>query len=276
MIAISERKSERKSKKVLTLVEYRRVSTPSQKEKCTIRRQEILNSKFLEYNINRFKVEKRFIDDGRSGFKNSEIERPNYNNMLTYVQNNDEIDGFLALKVDRLGRDTKELIDFKYKIKELERCIVLAESGLVLWFDTPMDDLIFDIQAGISNYVGQSIINKMQFMRKIAYEEHPEIFGRPKKEVPEKLKNKMIHWYKIQKEGFHRISKLIQTENIKNYPDWFQREYIGFGKTTEKEKGDGKKRFYLSPVTIGERLKDWNIKIRKPKYLGEREIVPNR
>jgi len=257
--------SERKSKKVLTLVEYRRVSTSSQKEKCTIRRQEILNSKFLEFNVNRFKVEKSFVDDGRSGFKNSESDRPDYNNMLTYVQNNENIDGFLALRIDRLGRDTKELVDFKYKIKELKRCVVLAESGLVLWFETPMDDLIFDIQAGISNYVGRSIINKMQFMRKIKYDEHPEIFGRPKKEVPEKLKNKIIHWYKIQKNGFHRISKLIQTENIKEYPDWFQREYIRFGKTTEEDKKNGKKRFYLSPATIGKRLRKWEIKIREPK-----------
>jgi len=257
--------SERKSKKVLTLVEYRRVSTASQKEKCTIRRQEILNTKFLEYNVSRFKVKKTFIDDGRSGFKNSEIERPEYNNMLSYVQNNENIDGFLALRVDRLGRDTKELVDFKYKIKGLERCIVLAESGLVLWFETPMDDLIFDIQAGISNYVGKSIINKMQFMRKIAYEENPETFGRPPKEIPEKLKNKMIHWYKIQKDGFHRISKLIQTENIKEYPDWFQREYIGFGKLSIQEKERKKKRFYLSPATIGKRLKEWNVKINKPK-----------
>jgi len=257
--------SERKEKIFLTLDEYRRVSTPGQKEKCTIRRQEILNNKFLEYNINRFKVEKTFIDEGRSAFKTELGDRPAYDEMLIHLQNNENIDGILALRIDRLGRDTKELIDFKYKIKKLKRCIVLAESGLVLWFENPMDDLIFDMQAGISNYVGQSIITKMQFMRKLAYEETPEIFGRPSKEIPEKLKNKMIHWYKIQKAGFHRISKLIETEDIKNYPDWFQREYIGFGKTSVQEKEKKKKRFCLSPATIGKRLRDWNVEISKPK-----------
>ena len=56
-------------KKPILFIEYRRVSTLKQKDKCTIKRQELLNSKFMEYNKNRYKVEKLFVDDGRSGFK---------------------------------------------------------------------------------------------------------------------------------------------------------------------------------------------------------------
>ncbi|MFW9973150.1 MAG: recombinase family protein [Candidatus Odinarchaeota archaeon] len=252
-------------KNPLLFVEYRRVSTLKQRDKCTIKRQELLNSKFMEYNKSRYKVGKLFVDDGRSGFKAGKEERPDYHNMIEFLENNEQYNGVFTLKIDRLGRDTQELINFKEYIKKMKKVLLLGESGLLIKFETPMDDLIFDIQAGISSYVGKSIINKMQFMRRVEYDEHPEKFGRPKKEIPENLKEKIIHWYKKQKLGFKLISNLILAEDIKKYPDWFQRKYIGFGKTLEEEKQNGKKRFYLSPVTIGKRLKEWEIEIRKSK-----------
>lgn len=95
------------------------------------------------------------------------------------------------------------------------------------------------------------------------YFEHPERFGRPIKEIPEKLKNKMIYWYQIQENGFSKISKFIQFENIEEYPDWFKRKYIGFGKTTDREKEQKKERFYLCPATIGTRLREWDVQIRE-------------
>jgi len=260
-------KQSKEEKIPLLFVEYRRVSTLKQRDKCTIKRQELLNNKFMEYNKGKFTTEKLFVDDGHSGFKANKEERPDYHNMIKYLENNEHIDGVFTLKIDRLGRDTQELINFKEHIKKLKKYILLGESGLLIKFETPMDDLIFDIQAGISSYVGKSIINKMQFMRRVEYDEHPEKFGRPKKEIPENLKEKIIHWYKKQKLGFKLISNLILAEDIKKYPDWFQRKYIGFGKTTKEEKQNRKKRFYLSPVTIGVRLKEWNIEIRKPKLL---------
>ena len=72
-------------------------------------------------------------------------------------------------------------------------------------------------------------------------------FGRPEKKVPEKLQKRIIHWYKIQKYGLSKISKLILIEDIKDYPYWIQKIYKnGFGK--------GENKFYLSPSRVRERL----------------------
>lgn len=254
-------KIEDEKNQILDFFEYRRVSTKSQKEKCTIKRQELLNSKFLEYNKNRYNVVRAFVDDGRSGFKSSKEDRPAYWRMMNELkkEENHSIAGVFVLKVNRLGRDTQELVNFKEKIKDLGKSVLLAESGLLLSFSNPMEELIFDIQAGISNYVGKTIINKMQFMRQVAYDEDPDKFGRPKKEIPERLKKKIINLYRNQKQGFLKICKLLRLEDIKDYPDWFQRDHPnGFG----KEEGQ----FYLSPTTIGKRLKEWGIEIRSPKF----------
>ncbi len=253
-------KKEKKEKKIL-LVEYRRVSTLKQKEKNTIKRQEILNQKFIEMKDGKYEVVKVFVDDGKSGFKSEKKDRPNYNKMVKYIEENEQIDGVLVLEIDRLGRDSSELMKFKEKIKELKKCVVEAISGMVYTFLNPMQEFIFENMSSLSSFIGKRLKNKLQFMRKIAYKEHPEKFGRPKKNIPEKLKNKIIHWYKIQKNGFSRISKLIQTENFNDYPE-LQNEYIGFGKITKKEKELGKKRFYLSASSVGNYLRKWNIKIR--------------
>lgn len=255
-------------KKIKKLIEYRRVSTLKQKVKNTIKRQEILNKKFLEDKKGEYVVEKAFIDDGRSGFKSNEKERPEYHQMIQFLENNTEIYGVIVLEIDRLGRDSSEMMRFKDKAIELKKCVIESVSGMIYTFDTPMQEFIFENMSSLSSFIGKRLKNKLQFMRKIAQKEHPEKFGRPKKEIPEKLKEKMIHWYKIQNHGFKKISDLIKAEDLEEYPDWFQRKYPkGFGTPKKIENKEGEiikeKKFYLSPATIGKRLKEWDVKIRK-------------
>lgn len=249
------------TEKIIILVEYRRVSTLKQKDKNTIKRQEILNQKFLEINKGGYIVQKVFIDDGKSGFKIGREEESDYNKLIKYLENHNEVNGVLVSEIDRLGRDSTELMYFKEKAKKLNKIVVESISGMIYTFETPVQEFIFENMSSLSSFIGKRLKNKLQFMRKIEYDKHPEKFGRPKKRIPEKLKNKMIHWYKIQKNGFLKISKFIQVENIKDYPE-LQRDYIGFGKTSKKEKENNKKRFYVSPSTIRNYLKEWKIKIR--------------
>lgn len=268
ILKIFYKKCEKGEKKIKKLIEYRRVSTLTQREKNTIKRQEILNKKFLEMNKDKYIIEKVFIDNGISGFKTGETDRPGYYNLIEYLENHDEVDGILVLEIDRLGRNSSELMKFKEKAKKLNKIVIEAVSGMIYAFETPLQEFIFENMSSISSFIGKRLKNKLQFMRKVEYNLHPEKFGRPKKEIPQKLKEKMIHWYKIQKNGFKRISNLIMVENISQYPDWFQRKYPkGFGKPELVEQEDGKfireKKFYLSSVSVGHRLKEWGIKIKE-------------
>lgn len=240
-------------------VAYSRTSTTRQKYDKTI---ELQNEKIEKYEKEhpKAKIVDWLEDDGISGLKNEE-GRPDYKKLKQYMEE-PKIDGVIVTQLDRLGRSNLELQKlFNEAIKKNNKELVLLSHNLDT--STKEGKFAFDILCAQVEYDVRNTKERLHGGWKKAYKEHPEKFGRPKKEIPEKLKNKIIHWYKIQKNGFRRISKLIQTENIKEYPDWFQREYIGFGKTTKKEKETGQKRFYLSPVTIGIRLKDWKVQIRK-------------
>jgi hypothetical protein len=216
----------------MNLFEYRRVSTETQKRNITIEIQEILNREYKERNG--FNVEKVFIDDGKSGHKHDEFNRTAYNQMWRELIERPDIDGIFAYDLARLSKDSEELMRLRKLLKNNNKILVLTSYGNI-------------------------IKNRLQIARKIKYETHPEIFGRPKKEIPEKLKKRMIHWYQVQQDGFFKISRLILTEDIKGYSDWFQRLYPnGFGKREGQ--------FYLSPQTVGERLKEWKVKIRNPKF----------
>lgn len=252
----------KKKVKKLNLFEYRRVSTETQKRNITIEIQEILNREYRERND--FNVEKVFIDDGKSGYKHDELNRPDYNRMWKELIERPDVDGIFSYDLTRLGRDSEELIRLRKLLKNNNKILVLTSYDINL--DTFDGEFIYNFRAILSEYFGKIIKNRLQVARMIEYKAHPERFGRPKIEIPDKLKKKILHWYQVQQVGFSTISKLIQVENIKKYPDWFQRMYIGFGKTTEKEKESREKRFYLSPQTVGDRLKEWKVKIRDPKF----------
>lgn len=239
-------------------VSYSRVSTQSQKDKKTIELQHI---RLLKYDKDHPKMEfiEHLEDDGISGTKN-ETGRPDYLKLKKYMED-PEIHGAISTQLDRLGRSNYELQKlFEEVIKANDKTLILLSHNLDT--STKEGKFMFDMMCAQVEFNLKNITETMKRGWDREYKDHPEKFGRPVKEIPEKLKNKIIHWYKIQKNGFKRISDFIKVENINEYPDWFQRMYIGFGKTTEKEKEDDKKRFYLSPATVGVRLKKWNVIIR--------------
>lgn len=239
-------------------VSYARTSTQSQKNKKTI---DIQTNRLEKYDQDHPKMEfiDHLIDDGISGTKD-ETGRPDYLKLKKYMED-PEICGVVATQLDRLGRSNYELQKlFEEAIKKNNKRLILLSHNLDT--STKEGKFGFDMMCAQVEYNVRNIRESMKRGWDKKYKEKPEIFGRPIKEIPEKLKDKIIHWYKIQKNGFSVICKFIQVEDIKKYPDWFQRMYIGFGKTTEKEKEEDKKRFYLSPSTIGIRLREWNVKIR--------------
>ena len=243
-------------------VSYSRVSTQSQKDRKTIKLQ---TDRLEKYDIDHPKMEfiDHLIDDGISGTKD-ETGRPDYLKLKKYMED-PKIRGVVVTEMDRLGRSNYEHQKFfEESIKKNNKILILLSHNLDT--STKEGKLSFDVMCAVVEFNLRTTKETMKRGWDKEFKEHPERFGAPVKEIPEKLKKKIIHWYNIQKLGFSIICRLIQVEDIKEYPDWFRRMYIGFGKITEKEKEEDKKRFYLSPSTIGVRLREWKIKIRPPTY----------
>lgn len=248
-------------------VAYSRVSTQRQKYDETIK---IQLDKLKKYDEEHPEIEiiEFLEDDGISGLKD-ERGRPAYKKLKEMIKNS-ELTGIICVSLDRLGRSNLELQRFfnEIVIKGGKILLLLSHN---LDTSTKEGKFAFDVLSAQVEYDVRNTQERLQFGWDREYEINPDKFGRPKKEIPEKLKKKIIFWYKNQKEGFHKISKLLIAEDIRNYPDWFQRKYIGFGKTTKMEKQNKKKRFYLSPTLIGKRLKEWDIEIRDPKFRKPKE-----
>ena len=247
--------------KIKIFVAYERVSTVTQKTAKTI---DIQDERLKKYDLDhpKMKIIDYLKDDGISGTKN-ETGRPDYLKLKQYMKD-PKIDGAIITELSRLGRNNYENQKFfEESIKKNNKDLILLSHNINT--TTKEGKLMFDVLCSVVEYEVRSIKETMKRGWDKEFKAHPERFGAPIKEIPEKLKNKMIHWYKIQKNGFSVICKFIQVENIKEYPDWFRRQYIGFGRISKKEKEAGKKRFYLSTSTIGVRLKEWGVKIRPQK-----------
>ena len=252
-------------------VSYSRVSSQKQKDDETILIQLDKIKKYAQEHPEIDIVEK-LEDDGVSGLKD-ETGRPGYKRLKELI-NAPEIKGVICASLDRLGRSNLELQRFFNDIiTHGKKDLILLSHNLDT--STKEGKFAFDVLSAQVEYDVRNTKERLKAGWDRAYNETPDIFGRPTKEVPEKLKNKIINWYKTQKEGFHRISNLILAEDIKSYPDWFQKEYKGGfgrppkkkkkGETTKKKKDDPKK-FYLSPTLVGNLLKKWEIEIRDPKF----------
>lgn len=238
--------------KTKNLCAYCRVSTKVQSRSGTIENQEESIKNFIKGKSGSFKVLKWYRDDGVSAYK----DRPQYDKMLSDL---DKYDGIVAQRLDRVGRSVRDISNFIDFLESKDKVFLLSEQPIDT--STTIGKTVVQLLSVIAEFEHELIEERVKEGRR-RYIEAGGKLGRSKKEVPDKLKDKMIHWYKIQKNGVKRISDLIQVENISKYPSWFQREYIGFGKLTDEEKQKGLKRFYMSPATILKRLKEWNVEVR--------------
>lgn len=254
-------------KKKLRLLEYHRVSTYKQKHDVTIETQKNEIKKFLNRSDKKFEVVDIYEDEAKSGFKFSEDERPEYNKMLDQLRSDPNIDGVLAYDLDRFGRDSFELIGFGRNMVLLQKEIILVKDKIDQ--STPFGEFYFELKALLSQLTGKNIIHQLKAGRQRKKEENikhglPKTygFGRKKKIIPKEIKEKMIKWYN-KGYGFKEIQNRMQTVP---YPYYNEIENIYETKTGYK----------LSTSTIGDKLREWNVEIREPKYSKSKELIKKR
>ena len=260
--------NEKKQKQDLRLFQYCRVSTLKQKEDKTIEQQELLIHKHVEkFNSEdheyRYIIVEIFRDEAKSGYKFDEKNRPEFNKMFEKLKS-DKIDGVIAYSLDRLGRETENLLKFFREVGELGKKIILVEGKIDR--KTPFGRFLSGLNALMSEFDGDTIKYKLNTGRerkkaKNIKEGKPATFGfgRKPKIVPIEIKEKMIRWYE-KGYGFKQIQRRMQ-EII--YKEWNE----------EIRSYQDKKGFKLSTATIGVKLRQWGINIRVPKYLKIEEVI---
>jgi len=263
---MSQNKLEEKNqKKVLNLLEYHRVSTYKQKRDITIEQQRQEIKKFLNFNEGLYNVVEIYEDEGKSGFKYDEKERPEYNKMLKRIREDPSIDGVLAYDMDRFGRVALEGMGFIKEMYTLKKEFVLVNDKIDP--STPFGEFYAGIKQLVSQLDGKNIKNKTRIGRERKKQLNIQAgrdpyygFGRKKKVVPKEIKDKMIDLYthEEKKLGFKEIQKIIQKTPYLEY-DEEKKEYVE------------KTGFKLATSTIGERLKEWGVEIRVPKYYKPKE-----
>ena len=254
-----------KTKKKLRLLEYLRVSTLKQKNDITIETQKRENTKFKKINSDKYEIIATYKDDGKSGFKFGIEERPDFNRLLDLLYSDDSIDGIYAYDLDRIGRDSTELMILGRDFIKLKKKIVTTNKGEIKQ-DTPEGELIYGIFSLLTQFDGNTIKRKFKAGRERKFAENvaeglPKThgFGRKDKIVPKEIKDEMIKWYN-KGYGFKIIQKRMKKIEFQKWDDE-KKEYV-------KQMG-----YSLSPVTIGKRLREWDIVIRKPKYSkSEKEV----
>lgn len=253
---------ENNKKQDIRLFQYSRVSTLKQKEDKTIEQQELLIQKHVEkFNSEdheyRYIIIEKFRDEAKSGYKFDETNRPEFNKMFEKLKS-DNIDGVIAYSLDRLGRETENLLKFFREVGELGKKIILVEGKIDR--KTPFGRFLSGLNALMSEFDGDTIKYKLNTGRKRKkakniLEGKPATFGfgRRPKIVPIEIKEKMIRWYE-KGYGFKQIQRRMQEIT---YKEWNE----------ETRSYEDKKGFKLSTATIGVKLRQWKVKIREPKNL---------
>lgn len=239
--------------KILKLGPYCRTSTIKQKNEETIDQQVDGIKAYAKAFEGKFNLSKFYIDDGYSGFLPRE-ERPAFDNLLKDIEEG-LLDGIISRDLGRLSRKTAILLDLSDFLRNNNKELILIKQQIDT--TTPTGRAFYSILSTFVQWEAESIKERLQDARIYAKEVKNVKMGRPEKPIPDKLKDKIIFWYGNQKNGVKRISQLVLSEDIQDYPKWFREKYpSGFGKKS-------KKKFYISPETIRKRLLEWNIELRK-------------
>jgi len=121
---------------------------------------EYISGKAIEY----MKSFQQMLHDAKSGlFKENQVNK-------IYV-----------LRVDRFGRNFAQMVKAYYDLRNCGVDIKFVEQG----FDTSdkFGRMIMGIMASVAEWQRETIIENTKIGWDIAYKNHPERFGRPKKEI---------------------------------------------------------------------------------------------
>tara|TARA_Y100000296_G_scaffold82589_1_gene111985 strand:+ start:219 stop:881 length:663 start_codon:yes stop_codon:yes gene_type:complete len=121
-----------------------------------------------------------------------------------------KFDIIYCLRVDRFGRNIREMLNSEKELRDLGIYIKFVEQGFVT--DDTFGRMIMNIMASIAEWQREVIITNTTIGRELAYEENPDKFGRPKAKIDWTFVNKHLELKDTEgKYGYSwsKIAKLL-------------------------------------------------------------------
>ena len=210
------------------LFAYCRVSTKDQE----LENQRIAIRNFINYHKGKYEIV-RWFEEERSAFK----ERPAYERMIDLLFNEEnEIDGIIIQRLDRVGRSVKDLSQLIDKLETNDKKIIATEQNINP--DTIEGKLLTNILSSIAEFEAGLFKERSKEGRE-RYIAQGGIWGRKKIDIPEYIKKQMITKYKDGL-GTTKIWNYLKIKDIK-----------------------------MSPPTVYRRLKEWEVELRKKAVIKE-------
>ena len=139
----------------LKLFAYMRVSTKKQMKDGTMKNQIRSRKRFMDFNNDKFEIVGVFTDEGISAFS----FRPDYEDMIKRLFNN-EADGIIIQRLDRVGRSVKQLSELMVRFNESNKTFIATEQNINT--STIEGKLFFHILASIAEFNAALIKERMK------------------------------------------------------------------------------------------------------------------
>jgi len=173
--------------------------------------------------IDNVEIIKEFFDEYKSG-KSLEYMK-DFSSMLDLLLNKnnpDNINIIYCWRVDRFGRNQKDMLDAVKRLTEKEIYIKFVDGG----FDTfsSIGRMLMGILSSFAEWQREEIVTNTSIGREREHLLHPEKFGRPKKEIDWKkvsnflnVKDKEIDKYSYSWSEIARTLKISPATLIRRY-----------------------------------------------------------
>jgi len=157
----------------MKLLGYVRVSTVKQSRQFSLSAQK---ESIQEY----CKMKKHKLAAIEEESRSAVGERPVFDETLNLVLENDNIDGLIIAKLDRMGRSVKDLADIGERLKEKGKQLISVHDNLDT--STANGRLLFNMLAAIAEYERELLLERTKEGRKRAQAEG-KLMHRPRKEI---------------------------------------------------------------------------------------------
>lgn len=159
---------------------YLRVSTLKQAEYGTIENQMMILEEYCKFHPE-LNIVQIFKEDGISAFK----ERPLYNEMMKRL---DEVDGIISVKLSRIGRSAKELLQFADILIEKQKHLIFIKDSIDT--STPQGKLFFTLMSAFNEYEA-ALIHERLAEGHVRARAKGTKYGRKSIEMDQKLLNRI-------------------------------------------------------------------------------------
>ena len=193
------------SEKKINLYAYCRISTKLQE----LENQRIAINNFVKIHEDKYEIIDWFEEE-KSAFK----ERPAFNRMMEMLYKNNDINGIIVQRIDRIGRSVKQLSNIMDELEKNGKIFIATEQNINPY--TIEGKLLRNILSSIAEFEVDLFKERSKEGRE-RYIANKGKWGRNRKEIPEKTLKNILQKHEDGL-GMIKLCRLLSLEGIKISP----------------------------------------------------------